>query len=170
MLYIRSTLIISRSISSAPNVAKKKLYQVETMQYIQQRKRGWEIGRREWLDNSVGKQILIAQRRYMIVVWRISIAKVGLEKVEKSKARIITQNAGICIAMKIEIIFWFFLLKKDICTSSLAIKIDNSRMANMLIEERFVLVNTYCCITYNPLCRIKQCFSCYEYGHVLVNS
>ena len=43
-------------------------------------------------------------------------------------------------------------------------------MANTLIEEGLVLDYTlHGCMRYNPACRIKQCFNCYEYGHVSVH-
>lgn len=52
---------------------------------------------------------------------------------------------------------------------SLIVEIDNAKMANLLIEERLVLDPIrYRCIRYNPACKIKQCFKCYEYSYVLI--
>ena len=72
--------------------------------------------------------------------------------------------------MKIESIFWLSTLKKDRRSSSLVVEVDDAKMANMLIEEGLVLDHTlHGCMRYNPACRIKQCFNCYEYGHVSVH-
>lgn len=61
------------------------------------------------------------------------------------------------------------VLKKDRCTSSLVIKVDNAKIANTLIEKRLVLDHTLQrCIKYNSTCRMKECFNCYEYGNVSV--
>ena len=74
-----------------------------------------------------------------------------------------------CAGMKIESIFWLSVLKKDRRTLLLVIKVDNAKMANILIKEGMVLDHTlHGCKRYNPTCRIKQCFNCYEYGHIWV--
>ena len=79
------------------------------------------------------------------------------------------QNTSICAGMKIEGIFWLSILKKNRRTSSRVIEVNNAKMANMLIEEVLVLDHTlHGCMKYNLTCRIKQCFNCYEYGHVSV--
>ena len=112
----------------------------------------------------------LALKRYGIVALRIPIAKIDLEKVEETKDKIITQNAGMCTGMKIESIFWLSSLKKDKRTLSLVIEVDDPKIANTLIEEELVLDHTlHGCMGYNSSCRIKQCFNYYKYGHVSVN-
>lgn len=72
--------------------------------------------------------------------------------------------------MKIESIFQLSALKKDRRSLSLVIEVANAKMANMLIKKGLVLDHTldeY--MRYNPICRIKQYFNCYEYGHVSVH-
>ena len=50
------------------------------------------------------------------------------------------------------------------------IELDDAKVANILIEDGLVLDHTlYECMRYNPAYRIKQCFNCYEFGHVLVH-
>lgn len=72
--------------------------------------------------------------------------------------------------MKIEILFWLSSSKKDKQTASLVVKVDDAKMANLLIEEGLVLDHTlHRCIRYNLACKIKQCFKCYKYGHVSVH-
>ena len=118
----------------------------------------------------LGSKAKLARKRYGIVALGIPIAKIDLEKVEEVKEKIAAQNASMCAGMKIESIFWLSALKKDRRTSSLVIEVDNAKMANMLIEEGLVLDHTlHGCMRYNPACRIKQCFNCYEYGHVSVH-
>lgn len=39
--------------------------------------------------------------------------KIYIEKVEKIKEKIITQNASMCTGMKIESSFWLSILKKN---------------------------------------------------------
>lgn len=91
-------------------------------------------------------------------------------KSRRDKKKIVVQNASMCADMKIKRIFWLSALKKDKRTSSLVIEVDDAKMANMLIEEGLVLDHTlHGCMRYNPACRIKQCFNCYEYGHVSVH-
>lgn len=75
-----------------------------------------------------------------------------------------------CAGKKIESIFWLSTPKKDRRTSSLVTEVADPKMANILIEEGLVLDHTlHGCMRYNPACRMKQCFNCYEYGHVSVH-
>lgn len=79
------------------------------------------------------------------------------------------QNTSISTNMKIGNIFWFSTLKKDRHILLLVIEINNAKMTNMLIKEQLVLDHTlYGCMRYNPAYKIKQCFNCYKYNHVLV--
>lgn len=54
----------------------------------------------------------------------------------------IIQNASICTKIKIENIFWLSILKKDKCTAFLVIEIDDTKMANTLIEKELVFDHT----------------------------
>lgn len=63
------------------------------------------------------------------------------------------QNASICANIKIESIFQLFALKKNKRILLLIIKIDNAKMANMLIKEGLVL--DYICIRYNFAYKIR---------------
>ncbi len=75
-----------------------------------------------------------------------------------------------CAEMKIESIFWLSALKKDSRISSLVVEVDNAKMANISSEKELILDHIlYRCMRYNPACRIKQYFNCYEYGHVSVH-
>lgn len=79
------------------------------------------------------------------------------------------QNSNMYADIKIESIFWLFALKKDRYISSLVIKIDNVKIANIVIKEKFVIdYILHECMRYNLICRIKQYFNCYKYDHVLV--
>ncbi len=91
-------------------------------------------------------------------------------KPDKTKEKIVTQNSSICAGIKIERIFWLFTSKKDKRTSSLVVEVADAKMADMQIEERLHLNPTlHGCIIYKPACRMKHCFNCYKYGHVLVH-
>ncbi len=104
----------------------------------------------------LGSKAKLARKRYGIVALGIPIAKIGLEKAEETKEKIVAQNASMCAGMKIESIFWLSALKKDRRISSLVIEVDDAKMANMLIEEGLVLDHTlHGCMRYNPACRIK---------------
>ncbi len=70
---------------------------------------------------------------------------------------------------RLRVFFGSLHWKKNKRTSSLVIEVDDAKMANTLIEEGLVLDHTLNgCMRYNPASRIKQCFNCYEYGHVSV--
>lgn len=112
----------------------------------------------------------MARKKYGIVAMEIPTAKIDLEKMEEIKEKIVTQNASMCMEMKIKSIFWLSMLKKVKRTSSLVIEIDDAKIANKLIEEGLVLDHTlHRCMRYNPACKIKQCFNCYKHGHVSVH-
>lgn len=81
----------------------------------------------------------LAWKQYRIVALGISIAKIDLKKAKETKEKIVAQNASMCASMKIESILWLFALKKNRRTSLLVIKVDNAKMANILIEKRKVL-------------------------------
>lgn len=111
----------------------------------------------------------LAQKQYEIIILGIFITKIKLEKAKEMKKKIVMQNTRICISIKIENIFWFFILKKDKHTSLLIIEVDNAKMANILIEKKPVLNYTlHEYMRYNLTCKIKQYFNCYKYGHILV--
>ncbi len=81
----------------------------------------------------LGSKTILAWKRYGIVILGIPIAKIDLEKVEETREKIVAQNTSICTSMNIENIFWLFVLMKDGRILSLVIRIDNTKMANMLI-------------------------------------
>lgn len=75
-----------------------------------------------------------------------------------------------CTGMKIKSFFWLLSTKKDGQTTLLVIEVDDAKMANLLIEKRLVLDYTLQrCMRYNPTCKVKQCFKCYEYSHISVH-
>lgn len=80
-----------------------------------------------------------------------------------------SKNASICTKMKIKNILWLSRLKKNRHTLLPVIKINNIKMANILIKESLILNHIlHRCIKYNPAYKIKQYFNYYEYNHVLV--
>ncbi len=117
-----------------------------------------------------GNKAKLIQKQYGVVAFGIPIAKIDFEKIGETKEKLVTQNTSMCTSMKIESLFWLSLIKKDRQTASLVIEIDNVRMENLLIEEGLVLDYTlYGCMRYNFICKVKQCFKCYEYDHVSVH-
>lgn len=117
----------------------------------------------------LGSKAKLTWKRYGIVALGVPIAKTDLEKVKEMKEKLVTQNASMCTGKKIESLFWLTSVKKDRQTVSLMVEVDDAKMANMLIEEGLVLDHTlHGCIRYNPACKIKQCFKCYEFSHVSV--
>lgn len=82
----------------------------------------------------------------------ILIAKIDLKKTNKTKKKFVIKNASMCARIKIESIFRFFILKKDRRILSLVIRINDTKMANMLIEKKLALDYTlYKCIRYNSI-------------------
>ena len=118
----------------------------------------------------LGSRAKLARKRYRIVALGIPIAKIDIETPKDTKEKIVTQNASICVGMKIERIFWLSTSKKDRPTYSQVVEVADAKMENMLIEEELVLNHILPgCRRYNPACRMKKCFNCYEYGHVSVH-
>lgn len=75
-----------------------------------------------------------------------------------------------CAGMKIENIFWLSALKKDKGILLLIVELDDTKMANILIEKELVLdYALYKYIKYNSICKIEQCFNCYEYSYILIH-
>lgn len=88
---------------------------------------------------------------------------------EKPKEKLVTQNASICISIKIENFFQPSSIKKDKQTTSLVVKINNAKIANILIKKWLALDHTlYRYIRYNLAYKIKQSLKYYKYSHVLV--
>ena len=118
----------------------------------------------------LGSKAKLTRKRYGVVALGIPVAKMDFEKMEETKEKLVTQNASMCTGMKIESLFWLSSIKKDRQTASLVVEVDDAKMANLLIEEGLVLDHTlHGCMRYNPACKVKQCFKCYEYGHVSVH-
>lgn len=111
----------------------------------------------------------LAQKQYGIVVLEIFIAKIDLKKAKEKKEKIIIYNASICANIKIENIFWLFILKKNKHTLSIIIKVNNAKMTNMLIQKKLFLdhiLHRY--MRNNFIYRIKQYFNFYKYDYILV--
>lgn len=71
--------------------------------------------------------------------------------------------------MKIESLFWLSLIKKNRLITSLVVKINNAKMANLLVKEGLVLDHIlYRCMRYNLVYKVKKCFKYYKYSYVLV--
>lgn len=99
----------------------------------------------------------LTQKQYRVVAFGISVAKMNFEKRKETKKKLVTQNASMCISMKIESLFWLSSIRKDKKTASLVLEVNNAKMANLLIEERLVLDHTlHRCIRYNLACKVKQ--------------
>lgn len=83
------------------------------------------------------------------------------EKIKKIKKKLLTQNASMCISLKIKNLFWPSSIKKNMQKVSLVVEVDNAKMANLLIKENLVLdYSFHGCRKYNPTCKLKQCFKC----------
>ncbi len=53
----------------------------------------------------VGSNAKLARKQYDIVALGIPIAKIGMEKLEEKKEKIVMRNTSICVGMKIESFF-----------------------------------------------------------------
>lgn len=84
------------------------------------------------------------------------MTKIDFEKIEETKEKLMTQNASICRNIKIESLFWLLSIEKNRQIVSLVIKVDNVKMANLLIEEELVMNHIlYKCIRYKFACKVK---------------
>ena len=109
----------------------------------------------------LGSKAKLIQKQYGVVALEIPMPKMDFEKMEKTKEKLVTQNASMCTGIKIESLFWLSSIKNDRQTASLVVEVDNAKMANLLIEEGLVLDHIlYGCMRYNPTCKVKQCFKC----------
>lgn len=64
------------------------------------------------------------------------MAKIDFKKIEKTKDKLVTQNASMYTSIKIKSFFWLSSIKKDRQTASLIIEFDNAKLANLLIKKR----------------------------------
>ena len=53
----------------------------------------------------VGSNAKLARKQYDIVALGILVAKIGMEKLEEKKEKIVMRNTSICVGMKIESFF-----------------------------------------------------------------
>lgn len=75
-----------------------------------------------------------------------------------------------CAGMKIESIFWLSKLKEDRPTLSVIIEVEDAKITNTLTQEELVSDHTrHGIMRYNPVCKIKQSFNYYKYGHISVH-
>ncbi len=129
-----------------------------------------KLRKRDGWTKVLGSKARLIRKRYGIVALGIPTTKIDFKKIEETKEKLVTHNASMCIGIKIESLFWLSSSKKAKQAASLVIAVDDAKMANLLMEEELILNHTlHGCIRYNPACKIKQCFKCYEYGHVSVH-
>lgn len=99
----------------------------------------------------------LKRKQYKVVAFGIPVAKMNFEKMKKTKKKLVTQKASMCISMKIESLFWLSSIRKDKQIVSLVLEVNNAKIANLLIEEGLVLDHTFHrCIRYNLACKVKQ--------------
>lgn len=70
----------------------------------------------------------MTRKQYRVVALGIPIVKMNFEKMEETKKKVVTQNASMCIGMKIESLFWLSSIKKNRQTASLVLEVDNAKM------------------------------------------
>lgn len=115
-----------------------------------------KLGEKDGWTKVLESKAKLTQKRYGVVALGMPTAKMEFEKMGETKEKLVIQNASIFTSMKIESLFWLSAIKKDRQTASSVIKVDDAKMANLLIKERLVLDQTlHRSMRYNPAYKIK---------------
>jgi hypothetical protein len=102
-----------------------------------------------------------------VLIHGVRVADYPRVEKEKNIKRIESENDRLHPGLKIKDIRWLGYVEGVKEYASLIMRIDSATQANRLIQEgivmRYDLKNVE---TYDPKCRITQCFKCQQYGHI----
>ena len=118
------------------------------------------------MDNCFGGKASISLKTYGIIVHGVPIANIDIKSLDTSRW-LIMQNADAFPNMNIRWLGWLAPLKVSKTEALLVFELDDVKTANRMINKGMVIrFGMHRCVLYNRECKIKQCFNCYQYGHI----
>ena len=118
-----------------------------------------------WMSVFSEKAKAVAQM-YGVLVHGVRIKDLNATDMEKGIEHIKTQNRD---TVKLDIMWLGYLnrSKEGQQSASLIVECRTAEQANSAIREGLAIGNVmYRCVVYNRACRSKQCFVCWQYGHL----
>ena len=110
---------------------------------------------------------VVQKRTWPVLVHGVRVADYPRSAGEKNARRIETENNRLHPGLKIKDVRWLGYVEGEKEYASLILRVDSASQANRLIKEgvvmRYDLKNAE---TYDPKCRVTQCFKCQQYGHI----
>jgi Zinc knuckle len=120
----------------------------------------------EWAKR-IAPAAVVQKRTWPVLVHGVRVADYPRSAGEKNARRIETENNRLHPGLKIKDVRWLGYVEGEKEYASLIMRIDSATQANRLIQEgiviRYDMKNVE---TYDPKCRVTQCFKCQQYGHI----
>jgi hypothetical protein len=121
---------------------------------------------REWISG-LGEHAELVTQSYGVVVHGISTSSINIKDQKATIQQILADNHTVIPKAEISFIGWLtkeYALKR---ASSIVVEFTDPEMANAIIYAGMAWDgHIHQCQLYDRACRVKQCFRCYNYGHI----
>ncbi|KAF3492133.1 uncharacterized protein GIQ15_01650 [Arthroderma uncinatum] len=121
--------------------------------------RGWVSG--------LGEHAELTVPTYGVIVHGISTNSINTKDQEATIQRILADNHTVIPKAEISSVGWLTWESTLKHASSIVVEFTDSEMANAIIYAGMAWDGQiHMCQLYDRACRVKQCFRCYNYGHI----
>lgn len=120
----------------------------------------------EW-SKGLGPRAQVIRTTYGAIVNGITVNTINMKDQQGTIQRILADNHSVIPDAEITYVGWLTKEATKKQSSSIVIEFTRPEPANSIIYAGFLwegLVHT--CQLYDRSCRVKQCFRCYQYGHI----
>ena len=119
-----------------------------------------------WLEG-LGEQAELIVSTYGVIVHGISTNSINIKDQTATIQQLVADNSTVIPKAKISYIGWLTKEAHQKRASSIVVEFTDPEMANAIIYAGMVWDGQiHQCQLYDRACRVKQCFRCYNYGHI----
>jgi hypothetical protein len=121
---------------------------------------------RDWI-NGLGEHAELVVPTYGVIVHGISTSSINIKDQKATIQQILADNYTVIPKAEISFVGWLTKESPLKRASSIVVEFTDPEMANAIIYAGMVWDGQiHICQLYDRACRIKQCFRCYNYGHI----
>ncbi|KMU79493.1 hypothetical protein CISG_01911 [Coccidioides immitis RMSCC 3703] len=121
---------------------------------------------RQWVS-SLGEHAEVIVPTYGVIAHGISTSTINVKDQKATIQQILADNYTVIPKADISFVGWLTRESPNKRASSIVVEFTDPEMANAIIYAGMVWDGQiHTCQLYDRACRVKQCFRCYNYGHI----
>jgi len=121
---------------------------------------------RDWI-RGLGEHAELIVPTYGVIVHGISTNSINIKHQKATIQQILADNYTVIPKAEISFVGWLTKESPHKRASSIVVEFTDPEMANAIIYAGMVWDgHIHICQLYDRACRVKQCFRCYNYGHI----